>query len=140
MTFVSPPWTSPLDIALELRRIPESATQKGMFLLPMVVEAKRRGSVLPSARPRYLPFQDYPLREHAQLLVEAAQVLFANDPLRIGLRRLGRGGHAAFVESTVGKVVWASVTDAAGAMDAITRAYEISVPGCTTRVVERTRS
>lgn len=135
--FVSPPWTSPLDLALELDRIPESATQKGMFMIPMVAAARKMGRPLASARERYLPFHDYPLREHARLLAEAAALFFPDDPLRIGLRRLGRGAHAAFVDSTVGKVVWASATEPQAAVDAILRAYEISFAGCNPRVLER---
>lgn len=135
--FVDPPWDAPLDIAAELRRVPETARQKGMFLIPMVVEAKRLGHPLPSARERYVPFQDYPLREHVQLMVESAQVLFPKVSLRQGLRRIGRAAHRVFVESTVGKVVWATVTDPVSALEAILKGYAISVPGCETRVIDR---
>jgi uncharacterized protein (TIGR02265 family) len=135
--FVEPPWDAPLDLDAELRRVPETAKQKGMFLIPMVLEAKKLGHSLPSARERYVPFQDYPLREHVQLLVESARVLFPQQSLRQALRRLGRAAHKVFVESTVGKVVWAGVTDAPSALDAILKGYTISVPGCATRVVER---
>jgi len=138
--FVSPDWTSPLDLVLELRRIPESARQKGMFLQAMVAEAKRRGAALPSARDRYVLFQDYPLREHAQLLAEFSAQFHPELPLRQGLRRLGRAAYAALTESTVGKVIWASATDPAGAVEAIVKAYEISIHGCSAKVVERTRT
>lgn len=30
-----------------------------MFLIPMVSESKKLGQTLPSARERYVPFQDY---------------------------------------------------------------------------------
>lgn len=135
--FVDPPWDAPLDVEAELRRVPETAKQKGMFLIPMVLEAKKLGHTLPSARERYIPFQDYPLREHAQLLHESARVLFPNEPLRQGLRRLGRAAHRVFVESTVGKVVWATVTDAHSALEGILKGYAISVPGSNSRVIER---
>lgn len=117
--------------------MPETAKQKGMFLIAMVVEAKKLGRTLPSARERYLPFQDYPLREHVQLLVEYAQVMFPQHSLREGLRRIGRAAHRAFVESTVGKVVWATVTDPTSAIEGILKGYSISVPGCDVRVTER---
>lgn len=70
-------------------------------------------------------------------MVEATQVLFPNQPLRQGLRRLGRAAHKVFVESTVGKVVWASVTDAHSALAGILKGYAISVPGSDARIVER---
>jgi uncharacterized protein (TIGR02265 family) len=136
-SFIEPPWDAPLDIAAELKRIPDSSKQKGMFLIPMVVEAKRRGLTLPGARDRYLPFADYPLREHAQLLVECAQGFFPDQPIRHGLRRLGRAAHRVFIESTVGKVVWATVNDAHSALDAILKGYSISVPGCSLTMTER---
>ncbi|MBI2388770.1 MAG: DUF2378 family protein [Deltaproteobacteria bacterium] len=135
--FVDPPWDAPLDVALELRRIPESGRQKGMFLQALQAEAQRRGATLPSARERYVPFQGYPLREHAQLLVEAAQAFYADVPLRIGLRRLGRGAVSALLESTVGKVVWSSATDPHAALEAMTKAYQISMPGCAASIESR---
>ena len=135
--FIDPAWDAPIDIAAELRRIPDSAKQKGMFLIPMVAEAKRRGLALPHARERYVPFQDYPLREHAQLLAECAEGFFPKEPMRQALRRLGRAAHKVFVESTVGKVVWAPVNDPYSALEALFKSYAISVPGCSIQVTSR---
>lgn len=135
--FRDPPWDAPLDVAAELRRVPEGLTQKGMFILPMLVEAKRRGLTLEGARPRYVPFQDYPLREHVGLLAAAARAFYPELSPRQGLRRLGRGAHHAFMESTVGRVVWAGVTETHGALDGILKGYAIGVPGCTAKIVER---
>jgi len=137
--FVDPSWDAPLDVEAELRKIPELAKQKGMFLIPMVAEAKKLGQTLPSAREWYLPFQDYPLREHVQLMVEYTQVMFPKHSLRQGLRRIGRAAHRAFVESTVGRVVWVTVNDPISALAGILKGYAISVPGCDARVVEHGR-
>lgn len=134
--FLDPPWESPLDVEAELRRVPELAKQKGMFLIPMVTEAKKLGQKLPSARERYLPFQDYPLREHVQLMVEFSHVLFPKLSLRQGLRRIGRAAHRAFIDSTVGKVVWASVNDPHSAIAGILKGYSISVPDSDARVID----
>jgi uncharacterized protein (TIGR02265 family) len=135
--FREPPWDAPLDVAAELRRVPETKTQKSMFITPMILKAKRLGVTLRSARERYLPFQEYPLREHVQLLVESAEAFYPRLNMRQALRRLGRGAYRAFVESTVGKVVWSTVTDAHSSLDAILKGYAIAVPGCTAAVVER---
>lgn len=135
--FVDPPWDAPLDVPLELRRIPEAGRQKGMFLQAVQAEAQRRGVRLPSARERYVPFQDYPLREHAQLLVEAAEAFFPDVSTRVGLRRLGRGAVGALLESTVGKVVWSSAIDPHAALEAMTKAYGISMPGCAASIGAR---
>jgi uncharacterized protein (TIGR02265 family) len=135
--FRDPPWDEPLDVAAELKRVPDSLTQKGMFLLPMLLEAKRRNLTLKSARDRYVPFHDYPLREHVALLVESALAFYPEVTLRQGLRRLGRGAYRAFLESTVGKVVWASVTDTHGALDGMLKGYSMAVPGCSAQIVDR---
>ncbi len=135
--FREPPWESPIDVAAELKRVPEGLTQKGMFVIPMIVEAKRRGLTLAGARERYVPFQDYPLREHVALLAESARAFYPDMSLRQGLRRLGRGAYHAFMESTVGRVVWAGVTETHSALDGILKGYVIGVPGCAARVVER---
>jgi uncharacterized protein (TIGR02265 family) len=138
--FREPPWESPLDLAAELRRVPEALTQKGMFIIPMIAEAKRRGITLNAARDRYVPFHDYPLREHVKLLAESAQAFYPDQPLRMGLRRLGRGAYRAFMESTVGKVVWSTVNGPHDALEGILKGYEIGVPGCSARVVEKRAS
>lgn len=135
--FREPPWDAPLDVPAELRGISNHLTQKGMFLAPMVAEAKKRGIVLPSARDRYVPFHDYPLREHATLLSECAIAFYPDLSPRQALRRLGRAAYMAFLESTVGKVVWSTVNnDPHAALHGILRGYEIAVPGCSARLVE----
>ena len=136
-SFEEPPWDAPIDLAADLKRVPADVTQKGMFIIPMLVEAKRRGLTLKSGRERYVPFHDYPLREHVALLAESAQAFYPDISLRQGLRRLGRGAYRAFMETTVGKVVWAGVSDPQGALDGILKGYMIGVPGCSALVVER---
>ena len=135
--FREPPWDAPLDVAAELKAISRHLTQKGMFLAAMVAEAKKRGIVLPSARERYVPFHDYPLREHATLLTECATAFYPALAARQALRRLGRAAYMAFLESTVGKVVWSTVNnDPHNALHGILRGYQIAVPGCHAHLVE----
>lgn len=127
--FSEPSWHAPINVAQVLAAIPESATITGMFLEPAAREARQQGRPLPSARERYVPFRFYPLREHAQLLVEACAAYFPQLPLRKALRKLGRAGPNAFLASTLGRV---SMGGAHGTFDFIARlakSYPINVPG-----------
>jgi len=135
--FHDPPWSAPLDVAACLAAIPDDATVKGLFLLPMVAEAQRLGVVLPGARERYLPFSDYPLTEHATLLVEAARVLFPDASMREGLRKLGRAAQRAFRETTIGKVIWSTAEHLHGALDSVAKGYALTSFPSRVAVVEK---
>jgi uncharacterized protein (TIGR02265 family) len=124
--FVEPPWDAPLDAEQAIREVPEEATISGMFLAPLLAEAKRRSVTLPSARDRYVSFTFYPLREHCRLLVETCERLFADRPLRQALRKLGRGAPAALVSSTLGKVVLGSAEGVDQVVHAMARAYPLN--------------
>jgi uncharacterized protein (TIGR02265 family) len=127
--FLDPPWDAPLDAPREIENIPASAQIRGMFILPVIQEAKRAGTNV-SKRERYVPFQFYPLREHAQLMVEAAPIVFPKLPLRQALRRFGRGAPQAFVSSTLGRVVLQSVQGVAEVVSALAKGYELNMaPG-----------
>jgi uncharacterized protein (TIGR02265 family) len=106
----------------------------------MTHEAARRHLVLKSARERYLPFTDYPLVEHLRLLVEAAHAFYPSLTTRRGLRRLGRGAPRAIGETTVGKVMWSTVTDVPSALDFAIRIYAITAPSSRASILESTRS
>jgi len=124
--FIEPPWHLPLDVELALESVPENATISGMFVAPLIAEAKRRGRKLPSARDRYLPFAFYPLREHARLLIETCEARFTELPLRQALRKLGRGAPTALMSSTLGKVMLGSVESPPDIIAAMARAYPLN--------------
>jgi uncharacterized protein (TIGR02265 family) len=129
-TFRDPPWDAPLDAEREIEAIPADAQIRGMFILPMITELRRLplGSV--KMRDRYLPFEFYPLREHARLLIDASKQLFPKQPLRLGLRKLGRGAPNAFTTSTLGRVVLQSVEGVVAIASALAKGYELSLkPG-----------
>jgi uncharacterized protein (TIGR02265 family) len=135
--FHAPPWDAPLDVNAELEAIPKAATMKGILILPMLAEARRAGVVLRSARNRYLPFVDYPLVEHARLLVESAQAFYPGLALRRGLRKLGRAAPRAFAQATVGRVLWAGVDNAESAIEMIAKSYAIASPSARVTIAER---
>lgn len=135
-SFVDPPWDDPLDVDAVLARIPANEVIKGMFLQPMIAAAKAKGLTLPGARDRYVAFQDYPLREHAELLVTSARTMYPQLSLRQGLCRLGRGAQAALTSSTVGRVIWSTAIDAPTALAAIAKAYGVAHPTSDVSIVD----
>ncbi|MET0342579.1 MAG: DUF2378 family protein [Polyangiales bacterium] len=126
-SFIEPAWSAPLDAAAALRKIPEDASVAGMFLAPLSEGAKKLGTVLPSARDRYLPFQFYPMREHAKLMVEAAAVLFPKVPLRTALRKFGKLAPRSMLESTIGRVVLGSASNVEQTLAAMVRTYPLHI-------------
>ena len=134
--FVEPPWDAPLDTGAVLSRISESATIAGFYTEPLVREARRIGKLPSSARERYIAFRFYPLREHVQMLIECAGLMFPALPIRQGLRKLGRAAPGALLQSTLGKVVFGSAEGARQALDAIARTYAINVRPSSAEVVD----
>ncbi|HEY3819701.1 MAG TPA: DUF2378 family protein [Polyangiaceae bacterium] len=126
--FVAPDWDAPLDVAAYIDVMPPNARIKGMYAAAIVDGARARGIALPTARERYLAFQDVPMREFTTLLVEAAGAFFPQATLRSGLRRLGRSTHGVFAQSVVGRVVLSTANDPSGAFAACAKAYAISLP------------
>ena len=125
--FVEPTSRAWLDPGAALRAVPESATIAGMFIGPLAEAARQRKLPLPSARARYVPFQFYPLREHVQLLIEAAGTLFGDEPLRRALRLLGRSAPQSLLGSTVGKVVLGSASGVHQVVAAIVNTYPVHI-------------
>jgi uncharacterized protein (TIGR02265 family) len=135
-SFVEPPWDARLDEAAVLEAIPEGASISGMFVAPLVAEAKRLGFALPSARERYLPYKFYPLVEHARILLETCERIYPDKPRRQALRKLGRGAPQALVSSTLGRVVLGSVEGTQAAIDAMAKAYPLNARPSKVTVVE----
>lgn len=129
-----PPWEEPLDAAATIERIPSSATMNGLFLAAVTDLAKARGARLPSARESYVPFRPYLLREHATLLVEAANACWPDRSLREGLRRIGRGAPRTLLRSTLGRVVLGSVDGAHEAIAAMAKSYPLQTKPCSVEV------
>lgn len=134
--FVDPPWTSPLDAAQALQYIPQDAQISGMFISPLLTELKRVNASIIPPRKRYVSFQFYPLREHASLLVEAAERLYIDRPLRDALRKMGRAAPMSFISSTLGKVVLGSSQGVHGAVEAFAKAYALNMRPGSASVVE----
>ena len=128
--FREPPWNAPLDIEREIECIPASAQVRGMFILPVLQEAKRAKISMQRMRDRYLPFQFYPLREHARLLADTAAAVYPKLPMRQALRKLGRGAPYAFSGSTLGRVLLQAAQGPLEVASALAKGYELTLdPG-----------
>lgn len=103
--YAHPVLTAPLDLAAHVAHAPRGGKVKGMFFRNVIDETRRVSGKVIASRP-YFAFSDYPLADWLTLLHDAALVAYPKDPIRAGLRRLGRSMYATFVESMVGKVVF----------------------------------
>jgi uncharacterized protein (TIGR02265 family) len=129
-SFVEPPWSAPLDAHAVLRAVPESASIVGMFCDRVVNVAKLQGKPLPSAREKYTPYKFYPLREHAQLVLEACPRLYPSLSLRQALRKLGRAAPQALIGSTIGKVTLGAASGVEETLRAWAKTYPLHLrPG-----------
>lgn len=123
--FSEPRWTDPIDADAAIVACPSSAQLNGIMSTALVDAARTVSKTLPSALPRYLPFQPYPLREHMRLLVEAAAALYPNDPMRIAFRRFGRGVRSVVSTTPYGRVAFGRELDARDTVAALTRCYRV---------------
>lgn len=134
--FLEPPWDAPLDVFACFDDVPTDATMSGLFLSSVVKAAQRAKLDLPSARGTYIAFRRYPLREHCQLLIEAAAGIFPDHNVRQGLRRLGRGAPQTLIESMLGRVVFGSVEGPIDTIRAMAKSYPLHMTPGSLEIVE----
>lgn len=121
--FADPPWSAPLLPELVLDTIPENATIKGVFTDPMAQELKRRGRGDLVPRDRYLNGKDYPLVEHARMLVMLVADVFGEANLRQGMRKIGRATRSNYVASAAGRTTIGTHTEPELILRATAKAY-----------------
>jgi uncharacterized protein (TIGR02265 family) len=134
--FAAPSWDAPIDVTAHVNATPTGATIKGMFPAGIVEACEAVGGRPKHAHARYLAFADYPMREYALLLVEAARLLHPRLPLRSGLRKIGRASQPTFARSMLGRVILGAMHDARSALDAIVKAYGVAMPSASLEVRE----
>jgi uncharacterized protein (TIGR02265 family) len=129
-SFIAPNWDAPLDTDAYIRAVPATAVIKGMYPGAIATEARKRGLSLPHAGEKYVPFHDYPLRDHLRLLTEAARAFSPDLSTRAALRKIGRAAVTVFLNSTLGRAALGGLTQPEAtrlALVGITRAYTTSV-------------
>lgn len=110
------------DPASKIATWPDGPMLRGMFfrhlleiLGPDAPPLIGKGSEPPRAG-KYLPFMNYPQKDHARLFLAAARKKYPHEPLPQAMRLLGRQNYAAFLSTTVGQVMASLVRDAKGAL------------------------
>ena len=95
-------WSAPLDPDAYLSACPPDAEIRGMFSAALCKLASEHGVKLTTTR--FVGFKLYPLRDHMQLLVDAAPQIYPGVGLREAMRRFG--GHAMGVlgDTMIGRV------------------------------------
>jgi uncharacterized protein (TIGR02265 family) len=81
--------------------VPAEACTRGVFFNHIANELARAGH---KEKTRTI-FRHYPLVELMELEVKAATLLYPKQPIREGLRRLGRGLYGSLISTTPGKVI-----------------------------------
>lgn len=137
--FTVPDWSAPLDAAAQITGAPENGTIKGLFFQDIIDACAGWPGKLPLARPRYVQFMDYPMREYMELVVAAAGVLHPREPLRSGLRRLGRLAYPTLAGTLIGRAIFGVAGHDFGTILSLaSRAYGVSLKPGEVTLVERT--
>ena len=100
--YAPPDLTRALDVSAWLQAIPATATCKGL-VGESVVDAVPNQKI---TAVKFAQFRDYPLRDVASLMVDAARVLCPDAPLREGLAVVGQALFPAFVGTLLGRVMY----------------------------------
>ena len=105
-----------------------------MFINDLLDDLRRAGHSVTGMGERYVGFKTYPLLDYLTLVEQAAVKLHPSVPTREGVRRLGRSVYPRFVETLVGKTMFAI---AGNRFDDIiplaSKAYSVSItPGSVT--------
>lgn len=112
LSFAPPRFERPVDLARHLAELPKEAACKGLFFADPIQRMRKVAPAHPLfaegkvGSRRYVPFLNYPYADFLTLLTEAAKVVHPGVPTGEGLRRLGRAGYEALLESQVGKVLF----------------------------------
>lgn len=124
-----------LDVDLALRRYPLSQTVKGLFLgrfrdaLDVQWASIEKQLHAPPRAGTYLPFRDYPLRDHGVLLFAVARLRHPRMPLEEAVRRVGRDDVKVVLGSLLGRVLSAAVGSPKDALLAVPGIYGHVVRG-----------
>lgn len=101
-----------IDIEEQVRLLPAGAACKGLFFNDPIQRLRRvdpKHALLDAgnaAGRRYVPFFDYPYSDFMRVLGATATAVYPTVPKGEALRRLGRAGYEALLQSQVGKVLF----------------------------------
>jgi len=132
--FLVPDFAGALDPSPYFDVMPADETCKGLYFTGVIDVVRRLApgrdqelfTGLEAAR--FIPFRDYPLRQHMLLTLNAVRLLYPRIPSREGMRRLGWLAFPSMVDSMIGRVVFGVLgRNPDSVMGAGPRAVELSV-------------
>lgn len=100
--YAPPDLAKSIDVDAWLSAIPTTATCKGL-VAESVLDAVP-GHKLTEVK--FAQFRDYPLRDVAALMIDAARLLRPDEPLRAGLAVVGQALFPKFVGTLLGRVMY----------------------------------
>ena len=110
-------WNAPMDPQAYFAITPPGLGVRGMFFQDLY---KLIGEEPPT---RFVAFKNYPLEDWMRLMLHGCEVLYPDQSLREGLRRLGYKGFESFATSSLGKVYFAFSRDFVSAARSVGRAF-----------------
>ncbi len=123
--FQPPTWTESLDVEQRISETPTDATLRGLFFQAIVDRLTALGKAAPA---QYSGFARYPVREYLELAASAAREIYPLEPLREGLRQLGREVYPAFKDTMAGAAIFAFAGNDFGKVAMLAqKAYEITL-------------
>lgn len=126
--FASPPWTLPFDANAYIEQIPADSRVRGLFFRNVITKLRAAGAAPP--RTNYVPFQFYPGADYNRLLVDCARTCHKGMPIRQALRQMGHSVYGTFLNSTIGRVLFAFAgRDPRAALRVAPRAYDVASGG-----------
>lgn len=111
-TFRTPRFDRPIEIEDHVALLPPGASCKGLFFNDPIERLRKvdpRHPLLEAseiAGRRHVAFFDYPYSDFMRVLATTARAVYPAAPLGEGMRRLGRAGYEALLNSHVGKVLF----------------------------------
>lgn len=84
---------------------------------------------------RWISWSNYPLADFMRLILNASRLAYPKESLGEGLRQLGWKAYPSFAATMAGRVViYAFGDDVEALMQAVPRAYSVSLSGASARV------
>ncbi len=126
--------THGFDLDERTAACPSTHTIKGMFFARFADAATRAGVDASSLRleqpvERYLAFRDYPVRDYMRWAAAAAARAHPRVAVSEGLRRVALDDYARFLDSGLGKVMTAFLSDARAVLMQSNKLYEMVMKG-----------
>jgi uncharacterized protein (TIGR02265 family) len=136
-TFEPPDFRAPLPWQELVAAVPPDIQVRGIFFNTIADELQKIGH---KEKP-HIAFKLYPLSELMAFEVRAAQLLYPQQPLREGLRRLGMLGYPSILQTTPGRILFSvSELDFRIALTLASKAYAIAITRGTCNVIDMQRN